>query len=98
MLVAPQAPSATSASTKDLRARVAPAFRDAVGMQVVCGMQFRKEASQGCVVLSLTPPLETETDPKEGAIRAARRRGCRLSRRAGCTSRRCSTALASASP
>ncbi|BGP38930.1 hypothetical protein JCM10449v2_002868 [Rhodotorula kratochvilovae] len=43
LVVAPQAPSPTSAATKDLRARLAQAFRDAIGTQVVCGMQFRKE-------------------------------------------------------
>ena len=57
MLVAPSQPvSTTSAATKDLRARVAQAFRDAIGLQVECGLQFRKEAKQGCVLLSLSLP------------------------------------------
>ncbi|GAA5936030.1 hypothetical protein JCM3775_003560 [Rhodotorula graminis] len=46
MLVAPSQ-SPTSTATKDLRARVAQAFRDAIGLQVECGLQFRKEAKQG---------------------------------------------------
>ncbi|GAA6050025.1 hypothetical protein JCM3770_001921 [Rhodotorula araucariae] len=47
LVVAPQAPSPTSPSTKEVRARVAQAFRDAVGLQVVCGMQFRAGTTEG---------------------------------------------------
>ncbi|GJN89888.1 hypothetical protein Rhopal_002877-T1 [Rhodotorula paludigena] len=54
LLVAHNAPSPTSAATKDIRAKVKQAFADAVGAQIECAIRFKKEGSSA---FSGTTPL-----------------------------------------